>query len=322
MSKFFNKKIVFPVIRSISTSIMPNTQAEWTRYIRFIGDDDKIYQGQPKIIDNSGSWSNLTNVTKLEANLIIGDIFKENIKVTSDVIRVKKLLAPLDRSQVPIIRCIGLNYKEHAKETNQKIPPYPILFIKPNTSLQDPFESIIVPDIATNNQVDYEAELAVIIKKECKNVTRDNSLDYVLGYTAANDVSARKWQGKNLGSGQWCFSKGFDTFCPIGPTLVSPRIIKNPNSLGIRAIVNNKILQNSNTQDMIFDVPELISFLSQGTTLLPGTIILTGTPPGVGFIRDPPIFLQDGDNVSIEIDEIGILTNPVKYEKSGRQIKL
>ncbi|CAG8466629.1 2091_t:CDS:2 [Diversispora eburnea] len=248
MLKFLNKKIVFPVfpvVRRISTSKIPNTQAEWTRYIRL---------GQPKIIDNSGSWSNLTHMTKLEANLIIGDIFKENVKVTSDIIRVKKLLAPLDRSQVPIIRCIGLNYKEHAKETNQKIPPYPILFIKPNTSLQNPFESIIVPDIATNNQVDYEAELAVIIKKECKNVTRDNSLDYVLGYTAANDVSARKWQ-------------------------VSPRIIKNPNSLGIRAIVNNKMLQNSNTQDMIFDVPELISFLSQG----------------VGFIRDPPIFLQDGD---------------------------
>ncbi|CAG8537741.1 7477_t:CDS:2 [Acaulospora morrowiae] len=299
-------------------SISMASQVDWTRFIRFIGEDGEIHQGQP--IDTSGTWSD-ADVTKLSVKLISGDLFKGTAKVTNDVMRVKKLLAPLDSSQVPIIRCVGLNYKRHAKETNKQIPQHPILFIKPGTSLQGPFAPIKIPYIATDNQVDYEAELAVVIKKPCKNVSREAALDYVLGYTASNDVSARRWQGINKSSGQWCFSKGFDTFCPIGPVLVSPRIIGNPNALGIRARINGKMLQDSSTQDMIFDVPELISFLSRGTTLQPGSIILTGTPEGVGFVRKPPIFLQDGDEVSIEIDEIGTLTNTVEYEKANGHVK-
>ncbi|CAG8518337.1 4370_t:CDS:2 [Acaulospora colombiana] len=290
----------FSVLNRSFSTVMAS-RADWTRFIR---QDDKVYQGQP--IDPSGNWS---NETELKANLISGDLFKDT------------LLAPLDGSQVPIIRCIGLNYRKHAKETNKPLPRHPILFIKPSTSLQDPFAPIKVPYIATDNQIDYEAELAVVIKKPCKNVSKEGALDYVLGYTASNDVSARKWQGMNKGSGQWCFSKGFDTFCPIGPVLVSSRIIRNPNALGIRTRVNNNTLQDSNTRDMIFDVPELISFLSRGTTLQPGSLILTGTPEGVGFVREPPIYLQDGDEVSIEIDEIGTLTNNVEYEKTGEQVK-
>ncbi|CAI2176602.1 4178_t:CDS:2 [Funneliformis geosporum] len=280
--------------RKFSSSRM-DSQTEWSRLIRFIGDDDKVYSGQP-IVDLNGS---LPPILELKANIIQGNVLtEERIDITDKIINVKKLLTPLAPSQIPIIRCIGLNYKEHAKETSQPIPKFPILFIKPSTSLQNPFDKIKVPTIATNNQVDFEAELAIIIGKTCKNVDREDALQYVLGYTVGNDVSARKWQGKNLGSGQWCFSKGFDTFCPIGPQLVSPSIIKNPNSLRISTRLNDsQLLQNSNTSDMIFNVAELISFLSQGTTLQAGSLILTGTPQGVGFTRKPPIYLQHNDKI-------------------------
>ncbi|CAJ0904408.1 906_t:CDS:2, partial [Entrophospora sp. SA101] len=242
---------------------------------------------------------------ELKANVIDGDVFDETAKITD---KVMTILTPLSPAQIPIIRCVGLNYKAHAHEISQPLPKYPILFIKPSTSLQNPNDKILVPSLANNNQTDYEAELAVVLNKDCKNVDVENALNYVLGYTCANDVSARKWQGKMLGSGQWCFSKGFDTFCPIGPVLVSPKLIKNPNSLGIRTIINGKVLQNSNTKD------KLISFLSKGTTLQKGSMILTGTPEGVGFTKNPPIFLQHNDTVVIEIDKIGSLTNTVEYE--------
>ncbi|CAG8440725.1 13595_t:CDS:10 [Ambispora gerdemannii] len=275
----------------------------------FVSTDGKEYQGEP-ILDKNYTWP--SSITDLEARVITGDIFN-SCQITDTILPVKKLLSPLSKSQVPIIRCVGLNYRKHAKETKQALPNFPVLFIKPSNSLQDPFEPIKVPNIALN-QVDYEAELAVVIKKPCKDVTKEQALDYVLGYTAANDVSARKWQGTSLSSGQWCFSKGFDTFSPIGPVLVSPEIIPNPNTLAIRAVVNGKVLQDSNTSDMIFDIPSLISFLSQGTTLQPGSLILTGTPEGVGFVRSPPIYLQDGDKVSIEIESIGALSNTVEYQ--------
>ena len=161
--------------------------------------------------------------------------------------------------------------------------------------------------------MDYECELAVVIGKRCKNVPRGRALEYVLGYTCANDVSARDWQSSK-GGGQWCRGKTFDTFAPLGPCLVTPEDIPNPNALAIRTIINGEVLQDWNTSDMIFDVPALIEFLSGSTTLLPGTVILTGTPHGVGFARKPPRFLKPGDRVSIEIEKIGTLTNPVELE--------
>jgi 2-keto-4-pentenoate hydratase/2-oxohepta-3-ene-1,7-dioic acid hydratase in catechol pathway len=161
--------------------------------------------------------------------------------------------------------------------------------------------------------VDYECELAVVIGKLCKNVSKAEALKYVLGYTCANDVSARDWQLK-WGGGQWCRGKSFDTFCPLGPCLVTSEDIPNPNSLGIKTYLNGTIMQDWNTNDMIFDVPTLIEFLSGSTTLQPGTVILTGTPHGVGAARQPPVFLQPGDTVTIEIEKIGALTNPVIAE--------
>jgi len=161
--------------------------------------------------------------------------------------------------------------------------------------------------------VDYECELAVVINRRCKNVSRAEALDYVLGYTCANDVSARDWQ-RSLGGGQWCQAKSFDTFCPLGPVLVTKDEIPNPNNLRIKTVLNGEVMQDWTTSDMVFDVPTLIEFLSASKTLLPGTVILTGTPHGVGFARKPPVWLKSGDTVSIEIEKIGTLTNPVVNE--------
>jgi 2-keto-4-pentenoate hydratase/2-oxohepta-3-ene-1,7-dioic acid hydratase in catechol pathway len=161
--------------------------------------------------------------------------------------------------------------------------------------------------------VDYECELAVVIGRACRNATRENALSYVLGYTCANDVSGRDWQ-RDGGGGQWCQGKSFDTFCPLGPVLVTPDELPRPNALRIRTVLNGQVMQDWSTDDMIFDVPAIIAFLSASKTLLPGTVILTGTPHGVGFARNPPVWLQPGDEVTVDIEGIGALTNPVVEE--------
>lgn len=244
------------------------------------------------------------------AREIAGDIYGD-FRVTDRVVTPGKLLAPV----VPVfLPCIGLNYKRHAAESNSPTPPHPVLFIKNPAAAQNPGDPIELPVKLPSTSVDYECELAVVIGKRCKNATRANALDFVLGYTCANDVSARDWQ-RNGGGGQWCRGKTFDTFAPLGPVLVTTDEIPNPNSLRIRTILNGETLQDWNTDDMIFDVPAIIEFLSASTTLLPGTVILTGTPHGVGFARNPPIWLKAGDTVTIDIEKIGALTNPVVNEK-------
>ncbi|MDH3673559.1 MAG: fumarylacetoacetate hydrolase family protein [Gammaproteobacteria bacterium] len=240
------------------------------------------------------------------ARLVDGDIWA-NFTVTDKTAVIKKLLAPIAARN---ILCIGLNYRQHATETGAKIPEYPVLFMKSLGALQNPDDPIVIPPVEPL-QVDYEGELAVVIGKTAKDVSRDAALDYVLGYTCANDVSGRNWQMAKGGS-QWCRGKSFDTFCPLGPYLVTADDVPDPNDLRIKTIVNGAVMQDSTTADMIFDVRELICFLSQGTTLPPGTVILTGTPPGVGFARKPPIFLKHGDEVVVKIEAIGRLRNPVR----------
>jgi 2-keto-4-pentenoate hydratase/2-oxohepta-3-ene-1,7-dioic acid hydratase in catechol pathway len=241
---------------------------------------------------------------------IAGDIFGK-FKVTERTVAPGKLLAPI----VPTnILCIGLNYKRHAAESNNPPPPHPVLFVKNTATLQNPGDPIEIPVKLPSTKVDYECELAVVIGKACKNVSREHALDHVLGYTCANDVSARDWQ-RDGGGGQWCQGKSFDTFCPLGPALVTRDEIPNPNALRIRTILNGETLQDWNTDDMIFDVPAIIAFLSGSKTLLPGTVILTGTPHGVGFARNPPVWLKAGDTVTIDIEKIGALTNPVIDER-------
>ena len=188
-----------------------------------------------------------------------------------------------------------------------------MVFFKGVNTLLDPDAPIQIPRYLPSDEVDYECELAVVIGKKCKNATRENALDYVLGYTCADDVSARDWQIKRGGS-QWCRGKTFDTFSPLGPCLVTRDEIPNPNALKIRTVLNGEVMQDWSTSDMIFDVPALIEFLSGSTTLLPGTVILTGTPHGVGMAQKPPRWLRPGDRVDIEIEKIGTLTNPVENE--------
>jgi 2-keto-4-pentenoate hydratase/2-oxohepta-3-ene-1,7-dioic acid hydratase in catechol pathway len=261
-----------------------------------------------RFLDASGKIQYGERVNERSARLIKGNIF-EAFNTTDHIVKTEKLLAPV----VPTnILCIGLNYRHHAKETGAQVPEHPILFMKSLNALHNPGDPIIIPNVAPQ-EVDYECELAVIIGKPVKNVSRNNALEYVFGYTCANDISARRWQ-KHGGGGQWCRGKSFDTFCPLGPYLVTADEIPNPNDLRIRTILNGKTMQDWTTSDMIFDIPTLISFLSQGTTLLPGTVILTGTPQGVGFARTPRVFLKDGDEVTIEIEHIGALTNPVQEE--------
>lgn len=245
-----------------------------------------------------------------KAKIITGDIYGD-YRLTEQTADVKKLLAPI----VPTnILCIGLNYQKHADESGMKAPKFPVLFMKGLNALIGPGDAIQLPRRLGSTEVDYECELAVVIGKAAKNVSRKEALDYVLGYTCGNDVSARDWQ-KQFGGGQWCRGKTFDTFCPLGPCLVTRDEIENPNALQIKTIVNGEALQDWNTGDMIFDVPALIEFLSGSTTLLPGTVILTGTPHGVGMARKPPRWLNAGDKVSVEIESIGVLTNPVEEEK-------
>ena len=243
------------------------------------------------------------------ATRLDGDLFGQQ-RDTGEKADVAKLLAPL----VPAdILCIGLNYRKHAEEGDKPIPDYPVLFLKNSGALNNPGDPIVLPRHLRSDQVDYECELAVVIGKPCLNVSRADALKYVLGDTCANDVSARDWQIKK-GGGQWCRGKTFATFCPLGPCLVTADEIPNPNALQIKTVLNGQTMQDWNTDDMIFDVPTLIEFLS-GSTLLPaGTVILTGTPHGVGGARKPPVFLKHGDTVTIAIEKIGELTNPVHDE--------
>ena len=246
------------------------------------------------------------------ATKLRGTLF-DSLEPTGETAPVARVLAPLDPTA---ILCIGLNYRQHAAETNAPLPQYPVLFFKNPASVQHPGEPIVLPRWLTSTRVDYECELAVIIGKRAKNVPRERALEYVFGYTCANDVSARDWQREGGGT-QWCRGKSFDTFAPLGPLMVTRDELPDPQALRIRTIINGETLQDSSTADMIFNVATLIEFLSGSTTLLPGTVILTGTPQGVGMARNPPRLLQAGDKVTIDIEGIGALTNPVIEETAS-----
>ena len=274
---------------SSSASSGSRTAPPPSRIIRFLDGAGAIRFGEPA--DDSLS----------EAVVLSGDPFT-GLTRTGESMAVGKLLAPVDP---PNILCIGLNYRRHAEESGMALPERPLLFIKPTSTLAHPGDPIIHP--AATSELDYECELAVVIGRAAKNVTEDEALDFVLGYTCANDVSARDWQLRF--DKQWARGKSFDTFCPLGPVLVAPSAIPDPNRLRISTRVNGETLQDSNTADMIFSVRQIIASLSANFTLLPGTVILTGTPEGVGMGRKPPRWLVPGDTCEIEIETIGILKN-------------
>ncbi|MBN2400931.1 MAG: fumarylacetoacetate hydrolase family protein [Spirochaetes bacterium] len=261
--------------------------------IRFLDEQNNICLGHSYEKDN--------------AVLLSGGLFSEEMD-TGKKVRVIKLLAPV---VPPAILCIGLNYKEHAGETGFKLPEYPVLFMKNPAAVANPNDPIIIPRVCANApEVDYEIELAVVIGRTAKNVSAANALDYVFGYTIGNDVSARRWQ-MHAGSGQWVRGKSFDTFCPLGPVLATSDEIPDPQSLELTCCLNGNVMQKANTSDMIFTIAELVAYLSEDTTLLPGTVIMSGTPGGVGYARKPPVYLKPGDKLELKINNIGTLVNTV-----------
>ncbi len=241
------------------------------------------------------------------AILLDGDLLGE-LTDTGRRVSVKKILAPLEPAA---IFGIALNYKQHAEEAGFEKPKYPVLFFKNPAPVNHPGDAIVIPQCCEDiPQVDWEAELAVVIGRAAKNVPASEALQYVKGYAPTNDISARHWQ-KHAGAGQVARGKSFDTFCPLGPELITADEIPDPQSLKLQCRLNGEIMQDSNTSQMIFSVAEIIAYLSMDTTLLPGSVILSGTPGGVGFARTPPVFLKSGDIIEVAIEGMQTLSNPV-----------
>jgi 2-keto-4-pentenoate hydratase/2-oxohepta-3-ene-1,7-dioic acid hydratase in catechol pathway len=266
------------------------------KIIRFVSEDDQTHYGRfdARMPDRP--------------HIIEGDIFN-NFTVTPKRTIIRSYLPPVEPCN---ILAMGLNYRKHADETKTTYPEDPVLFIKATTSTVGHLSPVLLP-AAGPDRVDYEGELAVVIAKKIKNILPADVMECIMGYTCANDISARDWQLEKQKK-QWARGKSFDTFCPLGPFLVTRDEIVNPHQLRIRTTLNGIVLQDSTTADMIFDIPAMISDLSRSMTLLPGTVILTGTPEGVGFTRQPPVYLRHGDTVTVDIENIGQLTNPVEKE--------
>jgi len=234
-----------------------------------------------------------------ELRLIEGGIFGE-WRETGERVKLSeaKLLPPVLPSKVA---ALGLNYRDHAREMGMPIPEEPIIFLKPSTAVIGPGEAVLYPAGGITGRVDYEAELGIVIGKRAKSVSAAQAMDYILGYTCVNDVTARDLQARD---GQWSRAKGFDTFCPIGPCIETEL---DPSRLKVQAVLNGKLVQDSNTSELIFTVPRIIELVSRVMTLLPGDIIATGTPPGVGPMKP-------GDSITIHVEGVGRLTNPVRLE--------
>ncbi|KAK1955646.1 hypothetical protein LY78DRAFT_697619 [Colletotrichum sublineola] len=287
----------------------------WNRLIRFVDDSGAEHFGEPQIQDES-EFAALLDKDDLWA--VIYDGASPVAPLTKgERVHVKEVKPLLTPKNVPIIRCIGLNYVKHIQEGGRTPPPYPSLFVKPATSVAAWNEDVPIPKVAQDGTVDYEAELAFVIGKTGKNIPKEQALEYVAGYLAANDVSARAWQrdpAKAGGVPQWCFSKGFDKFAPLSPVLVSPAVVGNASDLVLQTFVNGEERQNETTGDLLFGVEDIVSFLSQGTTLEAGTVVLTGTPSGVGMGMKPPKYLSDGDVVEVRISKLGGVKNKMVFE--------
>ncbi|CAH0001082.1 unnamed protein product [Clonostachys byssicola] len=286
----------------------------FSRLVRFVARDGRTYHGDA-ILPRG-----ITDIAKAkQARIITGDIFGQH-QVTDEVLDIGLLLAPLSLSQTRTVRCLGLNYALHAKESGMAEPKFPILFYKPVTALASASDPIPINSMAQKDTgIDYECELVIVIGKRCKEVSEAEALDYVLGYAIGNDVSHRDWQIKNGGS-QWSLGKGFDGWAPYGPGIVSSRVIKDPQSLKIWTKVNGETVQDGNTSDMIFNVRKTVSFLSNAATLLPGDLIFTGTPSGVGMGRKPQVWLKDGDVVEVGLEQVGTCTNKVEFVKPSSKL--
>ncbi|KAI1485441.1 hypothetical protein F5X96DRAFT_674637 [Biscogniauxia mediterranea] len=286
------------------------------RLVRFVprADGTSVLLGQP--VDGEVDVGKaVRDGEKVKVTVFSGNSVLNPGLPTGRIEIIDRILSPLTAAEVGSIRCIGLNYANHAKEAKMQLPDIPMMFMKPATALADPWPAptVIPKHTLADDCADYESELAIVIGKACKNVSEADALSYVLGYTAANDVSSRKAQ---LAQSQACYSKGFDGSCPLGPVLVSAALVPDPSKFVIRGLKNGEVMQNSELSDMIFDCAKLVSFLSQGTTLPPGTVIITGTPAGVGFGKNPPEYLHEGDEFAVELTpHVGTLYSVFENER-------
>ncbi|KAJ5290742.1 uncharacterized protein N7443_010995 [Penicillium atrosanguineum] len=277
----------------------------WKRLIRFEAIDGRILRGEPLLPKNKE--------IDLGSKVLVGDDIYDvtgKTKLSAETALVKKILSPLAQSDVPILRCVGLNYAKHIKESGRKPPTFPFIFFKPTTTIQDHGEPVVNPKIAQNDQADYEGELCIVIGKDAKDVPVEEALNYVAAYTAGNDVSSRKLQRDPAYAGvvpQWGFFKGFNTFAPVGPVLVAASEIADPSQLQLKTIIDGEVRQEEGVSDLLFDCKYLISYLSQGTTLQKGSVIMTGTPGGVGIGLTPPKYLVPGTQMDVFISKIGTL---------------
>jgi len=299
--------------RSIS---MSTSSSSWTRLIRFVAEEDgKVYQGEPIYPSDAGRDFDIGyKYSGLKAKLLQGELYGNN-SLSEETKTVKKLLSPVAKEQITLVRCVGLNYVKHIQEGHMKgkIPQWPTEFIKGRSSLADPEVATPIPKEAQDNTMDLEAELVVVIGKTGKDIPKDKALEHVLGFTCGNDVSWRRAQQQFPYSGsQWCYGKGLDAFAPIGPVLVSPKIYDSSAVL-VQSRLNGQPFQEDNTDSMIHTVQDIIAHFSMGTTLEAGDVIMTGTPQGVGYARDPPVYLKDGDEIEVQIEGIGTLRHSIKY---------
>jgi 2-keto-4-pentenoate hydratase/2-oxohepta-3-ene-1,7-dioic acid hydratase in catechol pathway len=316
----------------------------WDRLIRFIATDGRELRGEPILPSPDFDVGTTTAETGLKAKVISvanNDIFDAATKVTDEEVTVKELLGPVTQEEVPIIRCIGLNFIKHStsmfsfpiplpilarhsaktptvQEGGRTLPPYPSTFIKATTALSGHLSPIVIPKIAQDNQADYEGELCFIISRDAKDVSEENAYEYIGGYLAGNDVSSRKLQRDPLLAGtvpQWNFSKGFDTYAPVGPQIVSTSLLPDPSKLHLQTKVNSEERQSSSIDDLCFKIPTLVAYMSQGTTLKRGTVVMTGTCAGVGYAMKPePQFLKPGDVVEVRVwPGVGTLKNGVEF---------
>lgn len=278
----------------------------WDRLIRFVATDGRVLRGEPILPSPDFDLGLTTEATNLTAKVIVGDdVYDESGKtlVTDEIVTVKQLLGPLAQSDVDILRCVGLNYAKHSrscmsrssidvrllthvvvKEAGRNPPPFPFIFFKPTTCITDHEADVVIPRIAQDDQADYEGELCIVIGKDAKDVPVEEAMNYIAAYTCGNDISSRKLQrDPKLAGGvpQWGFSKGFDTFAPLGPCLVRAGLIPDPKKLLLKTIIDGEVRQEEYISDLLFDCAYLVSYLSSGTTLRKGSVIMTGTPGGM-----------------------------------------
>ncbi|KAK9350158.1 ureidoglycolate lyase [Lipomyces doorenjongii] len=289
----------------------------FSRLIRFRDEEGNESFGEPEI-ETADELLERLQKKNLYATVLEGSGPFELYSQSHTRKKVEEILPVLRSSDVPIVRCIGLNYMKHIQEGGRAPPPYPSVFTKPSTSVASYNEDIPIPRLAQHDQCDYEGELSIVIGRTGKNISKDAALDHIAGYIVSNDVSARKWQRDPAFAGvvpQWDFSKGFDKYAPLGPMMVSPKLIGDASNLRLQTWVNGELRQDSDTGDLLFGVKEIVAFISQGTTLQKGTVIMTGTPAGVGMgMRPRPRYLENGDAVKVRIENVGTMENKMVWE--------